>query len=54
MDIAKQKVAHVFDNLNKSNTLPDLIIGADTIVELSNQVLGKPKDKSEAIEFLKM
>lgn len=54
MDIAEHKVADVFDSLKKSNALPDLIIGADTIVELNNQVLGKPRDKSQAVEFLKM
>ena len=31
----------------------DLIISADTIVRLNNKVYGKPKDKNEAISFLK-
>ena len=31
----------------------DLIISADTIVRLNNKVYGKPKDKNEAITFLK-
>ena len=30
-----------------------LIIGADTIVVLENQILGKPRDKAEACEMLK-
>jgi septum formation protein len=32
---------------------PDtIVIGADTIVHINNQVLGKPRDKYEAYEFL--
>ncbi|AQS59964.1 Maf family protein [Desulforamulus ferrireducens] len=30
-----------------------LVIGADTLVTLNNQVLGKPKDRREAIEMIK-
>ena len=30
------------------------IIGADTIVVLNNKILGKPKDKTESYEMLKM
>lgn len=30
-----------------------LVIGADTLVTLNNQVLGKPKDRQEAIEMIK-
>lgn len=32
---------------------PSLIIGADTVVVLSNKILGKPKDKADAINMLK-
>ena len=39
--------------VNVANKNPDdLVIGADTIVVLDKNVLGKPKDKKEANEFL--
>ena len=31
-----------------------LVIGADTIVVIDNNILGKPKDKDEAYKMLKM
>lgn len=31
-----------------------LVIGADTVVVFNNKILGKPKDKNEAIKMLKM
>lgn len=31
----------------------DLVIGADTIVVLDDEILGKPKDKNEAYEMIK-
>lgn len=33
--------------------IEDIVIGADTVVVLENEVLGKPKDKEEAFEMLK-
>ncbi len=32
----------------------DVVLGADTIVVLDNEILGKPKDKDDAIRMLKM
>lgn len=32
----------------------NLVIGADTVVSINNQILGKPKDKSDAHAMLKM
>ena len=38
-----------------SNQYPDsLVIGADTIVIFKNQILGKPKDKNDSKNMLKM
>ena len=38
-----------------SNQYPDsLVIGADTIVIFNNQILGKPKDKNDSKNMLKM
>ncbi len=33
-------------------TAPSLVIGADTVVSLNNEILGKPKDSQNAIEML--
>lgn len=46
--LAKQK-AHAYDALLDEKTL---IITADTIVWHNNQVLGKPKDREDAIQML--
>ena len=41
--------------ISVSQKNPDrLIIGADTIVIAKGKILGKPKDKEESIEMLKM
>jgi septum formation protein len=48
MELAKQKAQAVF--LKYPN---DIIIGADTIVVLGNQILGKPKDQEDAYHMLK-
>ena len=32
----------------------DIIIGSDTVVELGNEILGKPKDREDAVKMLKM
>lgn len=52
LDIAKHKVEAVFEDLKKTNNLPDVIIGADSVVELNNRLFGKPKDPEQAVEFL--
>lgn len=47
--IAREKALAVFNKIkNKSKT----IIAADTIVVINDEILGKPKDRSEAISFL--
>lgn len=47
MDLAYQKAKWVFDN-----NQDDLVIGADTIVVVDNEVLGKPKDYQDAFRML--
>ena len=47
--IAKEKANVAF---NKNPNPNNLIIAADTIVVLDDKILGKPKDKEEAISFL--
>lgn len=49
MDIARKKVLAVSKNFKS-----DYILAADTVVVLDNKVFGKPKDKSEAKEMLKL
>lgn len=48
MDLAEQKAAAVFAENRDS-----LVLGADTIVEIDGEVLGKPHGRSEAREMLK-
>lgn len=49
MDLAVRKAKDVAKKHPNS-----FVIGADTIVVADDQVLGKPKDKAEAIEMLKL
>lgn len=50
---ASNKVTDVDKSLLKDSVKPDIIIGADTVVSLCGKLLGKPKDKREAFQFLK-
>ncbi|KAK7592964.1 hypothetical protein V9T40_007716 [Parthenolecanium corni] len=54
LDVAKHKVEAVFEDLKSKNKLPDVIIGADSVVELNNRLFGKPKNPEEAVEFLSL
>lgn len=47
--LAKQKVANVASDYSN-----DLVLGADTIVVLNNNVLGKPKDNFDAKRMLEI
>ena len=49
MHLAKQKAVDVF----KRHT-DDIVIGADTIVLLNNEILGKPKDKEDVKRMITM
>lgn len=46
---AKQKALSIKNKENQNS----VIISADTVVVLNNKILGKPKDKPQAIEMLK-
>jgi septum formation protein len=48
MHIAKQKAEAVLNDLPESK----IIIGADTIVVLENEIIGKPVDREDAIKIL--
>jgi septum formation protein len=47
MYLAEIKAKHIFEQHQN-----DIVIGADTIVVLENQILGKPKDANDAFEML--
>lgn len=49
IELAYNKAKEVFDNTQGDRT----IIGADTIVVKNNKILGKPKDRSDAIKMLR-
>lgn len=46
------KVLEVFQRLQSSDNVPDIVIGADTVVTLNGRIYGKPKTKEEAFETL--
>ena len=48
-DIAKRKCLKV-----ATTHQDDLVIAADTVVVINNQIIGKPKDKEDAYHMLKM
>ena len=47
--IAEQKSRHFKDKLKKG----DILITSDTIVTIDGEILGKPKDKADAVKMLK-
>jgi septum formation protein len=51
MDLARQKAINVFHKAQKKYSTP-IIIGADTIVVLGEEVLGKPRNKEHARDSL--
>lgn len=58
-DLSRQKALDVWKKVNRErtqkNNLGDniIVIGADTIVLLEEEILGKPKDKEDAFKMLK-
>lgn len=51
MDLAYQKASWVYNYLQENDSL---IIGADTIVVVDGEVLGKPKNHDDAVRMLQM
>lgn len=53
MELSEQKTKEVFGRLeNKATEV--MVLGADTIVVYENKILGKPKDKEDAVRILTM
>lgn len=55
-ELSKRKAMAVFENElpNTGNTSNKLVIGSDTVVAYGDNILGKPKDKTEAFAMLMM
>ncbi len=52
LELAYQKASCVSKLLQDNKKKDTLVIGADTIVVLENEIIGKPKSKKEAINML--
>lgn len=56
LELSRHKALEVTEHFKKeaekSETI--VILGADTVVALEGQILGKPKDESDAVRMLKM
>jgi len=50
--IAREKANVVQKKLDEQQTIATAIIAADTVVVLNNQIIGKPVDRTNAIEIL--
>ena len=49
LDIAEKKLEQI-----AKNNVNEFILAADTVVELDKNIFGKPKDREEAFNFLKL
>lgn len=52
-DVAVRKAKATAQRIKIPKSQKILIVSADTVVILENQVLGKPKNQTEAVEFLR-
>ncbi|HOJ50065.1 MAG TPA: Maf family protein [Spirochaetota bacterium] len=52
IEVAYLKAKNVFDKLERKDDL--IVIGADTVVVVDNYILGKPKDKKDAFNMIKL
>ena len=53
MDLSRQKAEEIA-GLRSKEAVPELIIGADTVVAKDGVILGKPKDEEDAYRMLSM
>lgn len=51
-ELSCQKAAAVFGSLGEEENKDVLVIGADTVVAVDGMILGKPKDREDAVRML--
>lgn len=51
-ELARCKVDNVYNRLRRDLVAPFLIIGADTLVTLDDQIFGKPESEVDAFKML--
>lgn len=52
MELSEGKARNVFERLPQKEQWAALVIGADTVVSHKGQIMGKPKDRKQAVEML--
>ena len=52
MELSEIKAEDIYNSLSQEEKELSIVIGADTVVALEDQVMGKPQSSSEAIEML--
>ena len=51
-DVSKN-LAEIKANKVSQNNLDKIVIGADSVIDLENEIISKPKNRSEALEILR-
>ncbi|CAG5133401.1 unnamed protein product [Candidula unifasciata] len=54
LETARLKTQEVADKFKVNGLLPDLLIGADTVVAQDNHIIEKPQDKDDAVRILSL
>ncbi len=52
MDLSKLKATDIFEKLTEEEKRCSLVIGADTVVSLEGQIMGKPGNAENAVKML--
>jgi septum formation protein len=53
-ELSRQKAEDVYGIIKSKTKEPLLVIGADTVVSVDGEILGKPKDEEDAFRMLKL
>jgi len=53
-ELSYQKAKAVMGELMRERRMGELVIGADTVVSVDGEILGKPVDKADAVRMLKL